>query len=187
LLAEALACAAAEVGADRVIVVPLLLSTGYHLTVDIAVAARQAGSPVAGPLGPDARLVPALADRLAEAGVPDGTPVVLAAAGSSDPAAAADARRQASLLAARLRAPVVAAFASAAAPSVDEAVADLAARTGQPVAVATYLLAPGLFHDRIRHSGATWVSDPLGAHPAVARLVTDRFRAVCGTAVNQAA
>lgn len=187
LLAEALPGATAEVGADRVIVVPLLLSTGYHLTVDIAAAARQAGSRVASPLGPDARLVPALAGRLAEAGVPDGTPVVLAAAGSSDPAAAADARRQASLLAGRWRAPVVAAFASAAAPTVDEAVADLAARTGRPVAVATYLLAPGLFHDRVRRSGAAWTSGPLGDHPAVARLVADRFRAACATALDQAA
>lgn len=187
LLAEALAGAATEVGADRVFIVPLLLSTGYHLTVDIATAAARGGAPVAGPLGPDARLVPALAARLAEAGAPDGTPVVLAAAGSSDPAAAVDARRQASLLAGRLRAPVAAAFASAASPTVDEAVAGLATRTGRPVAVATYLLAPGLFHGRLRHSGAAWVSEPLGDHPAVARLVADRFRAVAGTALYQAA
>jgi sirohydrochlorin ferrochelatase len=187
LLAEALAGAVTEVGAGRVIIVPLLLSTGYHLTVDIAEAAVRAGVPVAGPLGPDARLVPALADRLAEAGVPAGTPVVLAAAGSSDPAAAADTRSQAALLGAHLRVPVVAAFASAAAPAVPGAVADLAARTGRPVAVATYLLAPGLFHGRLRHSGAAWVSAPLGDHPAVARLIADRFRAVAGTALNRAA
>jgi sirohydrochlorin ferrochelatase len=187
LLAEVLAGAVTDVGADRVIIVPLLLSTGYHLTADIAAAGARAGSPVAGPLGPDPRLVPALVDRLAEAGAPAGTPAVLAAAGSSDPAAAADTRRQAALLAARLRAPVVAAFASAAAPTVGEAVAQLAARTGRPVAVATYLLAPGLFHDRLRRSGAAWVSDPLADHPAVASLVADRFRSVAGTAHSRAA
>ncbi len=102
--------------------VPLLLSSGYHLSYDIAAAARAAGVPVAPPLGPDPRLVPALADRLDEARVPDGVPVVLAAAGSRDPRALADTRRQAAMLAAHRGAPVVAGFASAARPTVDEAV-----------------------------------------------------------------
>ena len=63
-----------------VVIVPLLLSTGYHLTTDIADAASAAGVAVAPPLGPDQLLVTALAGRLAETGVPAGTPVVLAAA-----------------------------------------------------------------------------------------------------------
>ena len=71
---------------------------------------------------------------------------------------------------------LAAAFASAARPTVGEAVADLAARTGGPVAVASYLLAPGVFAGRLRASGAAWVSAPLGAHPAVAALVAERFR-----------
>jgi sirohydrochlorin ferrochelatase len=121
--------------------------------------------------------VPALADRLRAAGVPPGTPVVLAAAGSTDPRAAGDARNQAALLASHLQAPVLAAFASAARPAVGEAVAGLAARTGGPVAVASYLLAPGVFHDRLRASGAAWVGAPIGDHPAVAGLVLERFRA----------
>ena len=86
-------------------IVPLLLSTGYHLTTDLAGAARATGARLADPLGPDPLLVTALAGRLAEAGVPDGTPVVLAAAGSSDPAAEADAAEQAGLLAERLGRP----------------------------------------------------------------------------------
>jgi sirohydrochlorin ferrochelatase len=101
---------------------------------------------------------------------------VLAAAGSTDPRAAGDARHQAALLASHLQAPVLAAFASAARPTVGEAVADLAARTGGPVAVASYLLAPGVFAGRLRASGAAWVSAPLGDHPAVAGLVLERFR-----------
>ncbi|HEU5418319.1 MAG TPA: CbiX/SirB N-terminal domain-containing protein [Streptosporangiaceae bacterium] len=161
----------------RTVVVPLLLSGGYHLTTDIAGAAAQAGAQVAEPLGPDTLLVTALAGRLAEAGVPDRTPVVLAAAGSAGPSAAADAQRQASLLAERLEAPVTAAFASAAQPRVTDAVASLRARTGCPVAVAAYLLAPGHFHDQLQHAGARWVTAPLGAHPAVAGLVIDRYRA----------
>ena len=92
-LVTALAEAMAEAGADGVFVVPLLLSGGYHLSYDITAAARAAGVPVARPLGPDPRLVRALADRLDEARVPEGVPVVLAAAGSRDPRALADARR----------------------------------------------------------------------------------------------
>ena len=157
-------------------IVPLLLSTGYHLATDIAGAASAAGARVAGPLGPDTLLVTALAGRLAEAGVPDGTPVVLAAAGSADPAARRDAERQAELLAERLEVPVTAAFLSAAAPAVDEAVAELAARERRQVAIASYLLAPGHFQDQLRHAGARWVTAPLGGHPAMAGLVIDRYR-----------
>ena len=174
-LAEGLAGAAALAGADGMVVVPLLLSSGYHLSSDIAGAARAAGVPVARPLGPDPRLVRALSDRLREAGVPGQAPVVLAAAGSSDPRALADTRRQAAMLAAHRHAPVVAAFATAAWPTVDEAVSFLADVTGEPVAVAAYLLAPGLFHDRLRGSAGAWVSGPIGDHPAVAELVLDRF------------
>jgi sirohydrochlorin ferrochelatase len=162
-------------GANTV-VVPLLLSSGYHLSADITGVAGSAGARVAGPLGPDELLLTALTARLAEAGVPAGTPVVLAAAGSSDPTAADDARQQAALLAERRSAPVVAAFGSAATPSVPEAVADMRERTGGPVAVASYLLAPGRFQDQLANSGADWVTAPLGGHPAVAGLVIERYR-----------
>ena len=162
-------------GANTV-VVPLLLSSGYHLSADITDAADVAGARVAGALGPDELLLTALTARLAEAGVPDGTPAVLAAAGSTDPAAAQDVRQQAALLADRLGVLVVAAFASAAAPTVPDAVARLRARTGGPVAVASYLLAPGRFQDALADSGADWVTAPLGGHPALAGLVIERYR-----------
>ena len=158
------------------VIVPLLLSAGYHLSADIAGAATAAGARVADPLGPDELLLTALTARLTEAAVPARTPVVLAAAGSSDPAAAADVRKQADLLAERLGAPVVGAFATAVPPSVPEAVAELRDRTGQPVAVASYLLAPGHFQDLLQESGADWVTEPLGGHPALAGLVIDRYR-----------
>jgi sirohydrochlorin ferrochelatase len=170
-----LAAALAEASGD-VVIVPLLLSTGHHLTVDIYGAARHAGARVGAPLGPDPLLADALADRLAEAGAPAGTPAVLAAAGSSDPAAAADVTHQAALLADRLGTPVLAAFASGQ-PTVTKAVAALHVGAGGPVSVATYLLAPGQFHDQLCDTAATWVSAPLGDHPAVARVVLDRFRA----------
>jgi len=201
---------ALDAAGQDLVIVPLLLSTGYHLTTDIrgAVTANEtasaagvtgprgtvlrvagpdatpprvaappgAGPRVAGPLGPDQLLVTALSTRLAEAGAPPGTPVVLAAAGSSDPLAAAQVAAQAALLADDLGVPVVPAFAAAGRPTVPEAVAGLRASTEGPVAVATYLLAPGQFHDRLAESGADWVTEPLGDHPAVAALVIDRYR-----------
>lgn len=159
---------------ENAVVVPLLLSTGYHLTTDIVGAARR----VAGPLGPDQLLVTALVSRLASAGVPPGTPVVLAAAGSSDPLAADQVEIQAKLLAGELDVDVLPAYAAAGPPTVSDAVADLRERTGGPVAVASYLLAPGHFHDSLASSGADWVTEPLGAHPAVAALIIDRYRAI---------
>jgi sirohydrochlorin ferrochelatase len=172
--------AALAAAGDGAVIVPLLLSTGYHLTNDIAVAASPADRPawrVAGPLGPDHLLVTALSHRLAEAGVPDGTPVVLAAAGSTDPEAARQIGAQAELLAQSLAVPVQVAFASAGRPSVPEAVAALRARPGAQVAVASYLLAQGHFHDQLATAGADFVTRPLGDHPAVAALVIDRYRA----------
>jgi len=165
----------AEAGPGTV-VVPLLLSTGYHLTSDIAPAAAAAGARVALPLGPDDLLTVALAARLREAGAPKGTPVVLAAAGSADPLAAQAVADQAQLLAAELQAPVVAASA-AGKPTVRAAVAALRAASAAPVAIATYLLAPGQFYDRLRNAGADWVTAPLADHPAIAALVIDRYRA----------
>jgi sirohydrochlorin ferrochelatase len=165
----------AAAGRDTVIV-PLLLSPGYHLSTDIASAARAAGARVAGPLGPDPLLTTALAARLAEAEVPAGTPVVLAAAGSADPAAAADVRSQADLLGELLGVQVLAAFAATGQPSVPAAVSELRARTGGKVAVASYLLAPGHFHDQLSLAGADWVTEPLSGQPALAGLVIDRYR-----------
>jgi sirohydrochlorin ferrochelatase len=170
--------ALADAGHDAVIV-PLLLSTGYHLTTDIAKAASPPQQPawrLAGPLGPDHLLVTALTRRLAEAGVPPEAAVVLAAAGSTDPAAAAQITAQATLLAAELGVPVTVAFAAGGGPTVPDAVADLRHRTGGPVAVASYLLAPGHFHDQLAKSGADWITGPLGDHPAVAALIIDRYR-----------
>lgn len=158
------------------VIVPLLLSSGYHLTADITGAATSAGARVAGPLGPDELLLTAITTRLDEAGVPAGTPVVLAAAGSSDPAASADVSKQAELLADRLGVPVTAAFVTAAVPTVREAVAELREQTGKPVAIASYLLAPGQFQDQLGDCGADWVTAPLGGSPALAALVIERYR-----------
>lgn len=178
-LPSALADAGRSEGRGAV-VVPLLLSRGYHVAVDIARAAAAADAVVAPPLGPDGLLTEALADRLAEAGVPARVPVVLAAAGSSDPDADADVEEQARLLADLRRAPVVDAYATAGRPSVREALVDLLTRAAGPVAVAPYLLAPGHFATVVgavgRGAAATWVAAPIGPHPALADLVLQRYR-----------
>ena len=49
-------------------------------------------------------------------------------------------------------------------------------RGARRVVVASYLLADGLFQDRMRASGADVVTDPLGTHPGVVRLIASRFR-----------
>jgi sirohydrochlorin ferrochelatase len=180
-LPSALAAAGPFAG-RRAVVVPLLLSRGYHVAVDIARAAETADAVVALPLGPDELLARALADRLNEAGVPTSAPVVLAAAGSTDPAAAADVEAQARLLTRRRRAPVVSAHATAGHPSIDEALVGLLRRTAGPVAVAPYLLAPGHFAAVVRsvsrRAGAMRIAAPLGAHPALAELVLERYDSV---------
>lgn len=158
------------------VIVPLLLSSGYHLATDIAAAAHSSGARVAAPLGPDQLLLTALTARLAEAGVPDGTPLVLAAAGSSDQAAMTEVSQQAGLLAGHLDVPVLPGYLSAVKPTVADAVRQLRSETGRQVAVASYLIAPGHFQDQLASCGAGWVTAPLGGHPALAGLVIDRYR-----------
>lgn len=192
--------------AGPVVVLPLLLTAAYHSRTDLpavlrAAAARRAGRPGAGleisyggPLGPHPLLIAALERRLAEAGVPadPGTSVVLAAAGSSDPGARATIAR----LAARWQAAgdegergagevgwrdVVPSYASAASPAPAEAVAALRAAGARRVVVASYLLAPGRFADRIRGqaaaAGAVAVSGVLGDAPELADVVLTRYAA----------
>ncbi|WP_051966294.1 sirohydrochlorin chelatase [Kitasatospora mediocidica] len=178
-LAEALAEHAARDA--PVVLVPLLLSAGYHVRVDIPAviaAVPRVRARVAAALGPDPLLATALRDRLAEAGRPgDAGPVVLAAAGSSDPAANADTVRTAGLLAGLLGAPVIPSYLCAASPTPAEAVAALRARGHDQVAVAGYLLAPGHFARRAAQAGARHTSAPLGTHGAVAELVLRRYLA----------
>ena len=163
------------------IVVPLLLSGGYHVHVDIAGAVADAeGAVAARPLGPDPRLAEVLHDRLVEAGGDPREPltaVVLAAAGSSDPRSVADVENTADLLQRTWAGPVTTGYGSAASPTVRDAV--LTARRGGAarVVVASYLLAPGHFHDKLGGAGADAVTAPLLPDDRIAAVLLDRYDA----------
>jgi sirohydrochlorin ferrochelatase len=160
-----------------VVVVPLLLAGGYHVHIDLpsVVAATRPDAVVAAPLGPHPLLAAILARRLAGAGLRVADSVILGAAGSSDPAARADVRAAARLLAVRLSRPVTAAFAATGTPSVGEALERLRSGPSPRIAMASYLLAPGFFQDRLESSGADLVGAPLGVDADLAALVWTRF------------
>ena len=174
----------------RVRVLPLLLTAAYHSKSDIPCLLTQVSSEFprlqvsyGETLGPHPRLLRALERRLAEEdpGADRArTGVVLASAGSSDPEAnatiaclAAQWQDRAGWFAVRP------AYACAADPSPAAAVTGLLQAGAPRVVVATYLLAPGLFADRIRASslaaGAAAVSPALGACAEVADVLLDRF------------
>lgn len=171
------------------VVVPLLLSAGYHVHVDLREdvdAAVEGGARVVlgGALGPDDRLVDLLVRRLAEAGLRDDDTVVLAAAGSSDARAVADCEATAARLAGRLGRAVTVGYIANATPRVPEVVAAARAHGaggGGRVVVASYLLAPGFFADLAARAGGDVTTAPLlvadGAVPAeLVEVVLDRYR-----------
>ena len=170
--------------AGPAVVLPLLLTAAYHSKIDLPAQLRGRASAVYGPvLGPHPLLIDAAERRLASAGDIDrsSTGVVLAAAGSSDPAANATIRGTAAAWqATRGWRAVVPGYASAASPRVGDAVRALRSARGiRRVVVATYLLAPGVFADQIRRdalaAGASAVSPALGALPEIADVICARY------------
>ncbi|MFJ9635305.1 sirohydrochlorin chelatase [Streptomyces sp. NPDC101178] len=183
-------------GADAVLV-PLLLGRGHHVKHDLPTAAAAAPfvrTRIAAPLGPHPLLVEALYGRLVEAGwdsADEGgrrAAVVLAAAGSRDPDSAQDTRRTARMLGERLGGvPVIPAYASAATPTVPAALRALAARGRHRTFVASYFTAPGRFASAAASAAPRTAAVPLGAHPAMARLLLHRYdQAVSATAPSEA-
>lgn len=157
------------------VIVPLLLSVGYHVKVDIAEAVQsRPGTYAAAPLGPDPRLAELLQQRLAEARVDPDDAVVLAAAGSSDACAGVDVEELAGQLAAVRPGPIVVGYGASARPSVPEAVAHAQEGAASP-AIASYLLAPGYFHDQLAKAGASVVSAPLLPSRTVAEIALARY------------
>ncbi|MGY2130359.1 sirohydrochlorin chelatase [Blastococcus sp. SYSU DS0617] len=173
------------------VVVPLLLSGGYHVHVDIADAVAGAeGTVAARPLGPDPRLVAVLHDRLVDAGADPRDPrtaVVLAAAGSSDPRSVADVENTAALLQRSWTGRVTTGYGSAARPPVPDAVAAARRAGAERVVLAAYLLAPGHFHDKLAGAGADLVTAPLLPDERIAEVLLDRYDAAVTPAPDGAA
>lgn len=151
-----------------IVVVPLLLSRGYHLGHDLPQATRPYGRRVivAGALGPHPRLGELLRRRLKEAGATADDLIVLAAAGSSDRAGVDDGLEAGVLLGAAAHRPVTVGLLSASQPTLEAALARVAADAapGARTVAASYLLAPGYFHRLVETSTADVVTTPL-LHP----------------------
>jgi sirohydrochlorin ferrochelatase len=161
------------------VLVPAFLASGYHVRTDIpahVAASRNPDVIVTDPLGPSAQLVRVMTDRLVESGWRPSDSVVMASAGTSDPGALRDLRVTAALLSAAIGRRVEMAYAATGEPRVADVVDRLRSRGACRVVVASHLLADGLFQDRLRASGADVVTEPLGTHPGVVRLIASRFR-----------
>ncbi|WP_237048107.1 hypothetical protein [Lentzea guizhouensis] len=65
-------------------------------------------------------------------------------------------------------------YAATASPRIGDVVAAVAGR-GRRVAVASWLLAPGVFHDLVSGCGADVVAAPVGAHPLIAEALVRRY------------
>jgi len=163
-----LATALDSLSGRPVVVVPLLLSAGYHVTTDIpAVVAGRERVRVTRHLGPDPAVIGALADRLTEAGGADDAPVLLAAIASSRSSARAEVEQAARALSERLAQPVRVLGLG------EQRLTD----APTPYRVATYLLAEGGFLDQLRAdaAGTGVVAEPIGVHPAVVSLTWARY------------
>ncbi len=189
-------------GRRRAVLVPLLLTRAFHGRVDVpaAVSAARADglrmpvtvSEVLGPVGGhvDALLLDGLCRRLHETG--EGfDAVVLAAAGTRDAAARDTVDLAARALGARLAVPSAVAYASAAAPTAEQAVTRLREAGAGRVGVAAYFLAPGLLYEvaagSARRAGAVAVAGALEGLPEIARLVLARVDGAGHAAVRRAA
>ncbi|WP_433585178.1 sirohydrochlorin chelatase [Microbacterium hydrocarbonoxydans] len=132
---------------DRpLVIVPLLLSSGFHVHHDLhGIAKTRPSTVIADPMGPDPLLAEVLAQRL-----PAGDdPVILAVAGSRDPRSLTDAEGMGALLTHHLGRAVHLAYLAARQPDLPTALAE------HPNAVvSTYLLAQGYFFDLAQRQAA---------------------------------
>lgn len=162
---------------NRAVVVPAFLASGYHVNTDLPARVRESGhrnAVITPALGPDPILAAVMLARLLEVGWTPGDAVVMAAAGSSDPAAHRELAKAAALLA-DLVGEVHIGFVATGEPKVADVVRMVKRRRKGSVFVASYLLAPGVFHTRLAECGADAVAEPLGDHPDLVALLAHRF------------
>ena len=177
-------------GHEEIVIVPLLLNDALHSGIDVPGEVARAKTRHAGlkvsttdPLGLEPRFLEVLDERmrcaLKEARVRELDALVLAAAGSPDPLANQAVARLARVWGSHHKLPVTAAYAASAPPATGEAVRAFRAEGRRHIAVASLFLAPGTLHDTARElafeAGAVAVSEPLGAHPEIARAVLARY------------
>ncbi|MDL9936792.1 sirohydrochlorin chelatase [Gordonia sp. ABSL1-1] len=171
------------------LLVPAFLASGYHVRKDLpehVLASGRTDAIVTRALGPDPAIAAVARLRLIEAGWEPGDAVVLAAAGSSDESACGQVHLAARQLESLIGGRVEVGFITTARPSVPEAI-EAAGRGGRRVVVASYLLAPGLFHERLSTYGADVVAAPLGADPRIVDLIVTRMRAAISPYRREAA
>ncbi|MEO6472006.1 MAG: sirohydrochlorin chelatase [Aeromicrobium sp.] len=164
------------------VIVPLLLSSGFHVNVDIDRASHlDPMVATVAPLGPDWILAEIGVRRLFEAGARPDDSIVMAWAGSSDPRALDDISKAARLLSAVWGGRVHVGSIGGGDTPISEAV-DIARAYGRRVVVSTYLLAPGNFDDRLQTCGADIVTAPLldggTPDPRLVSLVLARSRSL---------
>jgi sirohydrochlorin ferrochelatase len=177
-----------KAGFDEVVVVPLLLSDPPPTAVTDAVTEATGRHPelrvrVTATLGLEACFLEVLDVRMREAlkasRVRELDALVLAAAGSTDPLANQAVARLARLWGTHHKLPVTAAYAASAPPATGEAVRAFRGEGRRHIAVASLFLTPGPLVDRATElaleAGAIAVSEPMGAHPEVARTILARY------------
>lgn len=179
-----------KAGHDEIVVVPLLLTEAFPTDADVPVALAAASQRhpglqirATGVLGLEPCFLEVLDVRMREAlktsRVRELDALVLAAAGSTDALANQSVARLARLWGTHHKLPVTAAFASTAPPAAGEAVRAFRAQGRRHIAVASLFLSPGPLVDRAAElaieAGAVAVSEPLGAHPEVARTILARY------------
>lgn len=157
---------------ENPIVVPLLLSRGYHIYQDISALCGPMGVEMAGPMGPAWELIEVLAQRLARVRAPFDTPMFLVGAGSSLEGSSADAGMVAEMLGRRLGRDVSVAFIAGAEPSISSVVQHHGERGS---VIASYLLSPGKFQSYLESLNGYRVTGALGHHHLISELVLRRY------------
>lgn len=166
------------------VVVPLLLTPGFHVRVDIRAAADRPWAVAAEPLGCDDRLTAVMLRRLAQAGARRDDVVVLGAAGSTDARARQSVDDAAARLARAWGAPVAVGHVGGTGTPIVE-VLDAVRQPGRRLVIVSYMVGPGYFHDRLAGAGADRVTRPLldgtSVDPDLVSLVLDRFAEAAAT------
>ncbi|WP_304455014.1 sirohydrochlorin chelatase [Nocardiopsis sp. YSL2] len=160
------------------VVVPAFLASGYHVRTDIPHQLAQAGradAVITPALGAHPAALATARRRLLAAGYQPGDGVVLACAGTSDARAHTELDQAAAGLSQQLGTRVVRGSIATSTPTVADQVTALRRRGHTRVVVASWLLAPGLFHDRLAHCGADAVAAPLCPDAAIAQALADRY------------